>query len=182
MRYCDPGAWCLATGKKLGRTRFAWDVPAGWAVPVRTGTTDLSNVPVRTGTAQPAGLSQLGLGCPTWLGCPSSAGLSHLVGLSQLDLGHVTSHVLTYADVTQVVRTRYTLVPSGTCRASGTPLKLWHYPSVAQGTPSYVARVCLCLLVSAWIRRSGGARSVASVFRAFSSPVRNRPQRRPAGR
>jgi len=74
---------CLATGKKLGRTRFAWDVPAGWAVPVRTGTTEISNVPVRTGTAQPAGLSQLGLGCPTWLGCPSSAGLSHLVGLSQ---------------------------------------------------------------------------------------------------
>ena len=60
------GCGCgLATGKKLGRTRFAWDVPAGWAVPVRTGTTDLSNVPVRTGTAQPAGLSQLGLGCPT---------------------------------------------------------------------------------------------------------------------
>ena len=81
----------LATGKKLGRTRFAWDVPAGWAVPVRTGTTEISNVPVRTGTAQPAGLSQLGLGCPTWLGCPSSAWVVPLgwvvpvrLGLSQL--------------------------------------------------------------------------------------------------
>ena len=156
---------------------------AGWAVPVRTGTTDLSYVPVRTGTAQPAGLSQLGLGCPTWLGCPSSAGLSHLVGLSQLDLGHVTSHVLTYADVTQVVRTRYTLVPSGTCRASqalrsssGTiPVSHKVYPR------TWLVSACVCSCLPGSVGREARARwRQFSV--AFSSPVRNRPQsRRPAG-
>ena len=76
----------------MGRTRFAWDVPPGWAVPVRTGTTDLLYVPVRTGTAQPAGPSQLSLGCPTWLGCPSFR-LGCLTWLGCPGLAWVVPHV-----------------------------------------------------------------------------------------
>ena len=115
---------CLATGEKLGRPRFAWDVPARWAVPAQPGLSHMAGLSQFTaGLSHLAGLSQF------------PAGLSHLVGVSQFDLGHVTSHVLTYADVPHLCFCRY-----------GGPAAQYRKYNV-QGTPSYdlcaAARVCL---------------------------------------
>ena len=169
----------------MGRTRFAWDVPA------------------RSGLGRPGpNWDNRSFVCPSsdWDGpagwvVPARPGLSHLAGLYQLGwvvslgwvvpvrFGSVTSHVLTYADVTQVVRTRYTLVPSGTCRASqalrsssGTiPVSHKVYPR------TWLVSACVCSCLPGSVGREARARwRQFSV--AFSSPVRNRPQsRRPAG-
>ena len=100
------------------------DVPARWAVPAQPGLSHMAGLSQFTaGLSHLAGLSQF------------PAGLSHLVGVSQFDLGHVTSHVLTYADVPHLCFCRY-----------GGPAAQYRKYNV-QGTPSYdlcaVASVCL---------------------------------------
>ena len=148
-----PNAY-LATGKKLGRTRFAWDVPQGtgtahlaWDNSLQSGITHSWDTPAKLGHPSQTRTTQLNWDSPPTRDVPQGTGTAHLAWDSSLQSGMTHSWdnpaKLGHPSQNGTTQPNWDSPPMwdvphrvGRLNRLGRPMNEWDDPAVGHPTPS----------------------------------------------